>query len=417
MTLAQQLKVFYDGKMASSDAFYFGVTPAVLKKAGVNTLPLAFTQADFKRSAKGKHNIPRRVLKNLNSDLETALFAFGSGDRIGILTGDIDGDGKPLLVGIQTAVQMDADKVNAIRSVYGLDNPGPWLQNQIKAGKELVLLDKEKANAFLQTYGAYSASVGDGIRSTGESVAQNGAEVKTKFSLKTPAEETDKLLALHNKDEDSQGRELTEAQREYFKDSKVVDGEGRLLTLYHGTGTEFTVFAIYGIGDGTEATPLYASGGRTAYADYKAFMDAGKRFDYGTDRNRRALNRWFKDRRSKERSSNGGIPDAQGRQPANGHDRVSTIQGEGNGRGSAGYGQQTGGEVNNRYSLKGTEESRELSRLKKETEALKERVSYWKGQTKESTAATTDKKSIEKKARQIVKDYGAQVDTAEIGRP
>ena len=47
------------------------------------------------------------------------------------------------------------------------------------------------------------ASVGDGIRSTGESVTQNGAEVKTKFSLKTPVEETDKLLALHNKDENS----------------------------------------------------------------------------------------------------------------------------------------------------------------------------------------------------------------------
>ena len=31
MTLAQQLKMFYDGKMASSDAFYFGVTPAVLE--------------------------------------------------------------------------------------------------------------------------------------------------------------------------------------------------------------------------------------------------------------------------------------------------------------------------------------------------------------------------------------------------
>ena len=30
-------------------------------------------------------------------------------------------------------------------------------------------------------------------------LTQNGAEVKTKFSLKTPVEETDKLLALHNK--------------------------------------------------------------------------------------------------------------------------------------------------------------------------------------------------------------------------
>ena len=246
---------------------------------------------------------------------------------------------------------------------------------------------------------------------------QTGGEVNTRFSLKAPVEETDKLLALHNKDEDSQGRELTEAQREYFKDSKVVDGEGRLLTLYHGTGTEFTVFAIYGIGDGTEATPLYASGGKTAAADYQAFMKSREEFWHGTDRSTEAFNRLFKTLRREFWKINGNLPDAQRRSTENGHDRVSAERAGNDGRKSAGHGQQTGGEVNNRYSLKGTEESRELSRLKKETEALKERVSYWKGQTKESTAVTTDKKSIEKKARQIVKDYGAQVDTAEIGRP
>lgn len=198
MTLAQQLKMFYDGKMASSDAFYFGETPAALNIAGLDALPLAFTVSDFRKSSKGKHNVPRRVWKNLHSSLETALFSFRQGDRIGIMTGDIDGDGKPLLVGIERNVSMDRTPVNAIRSVYGLDNPGPWLQNQIKAGKELVLLDREKANAFLQTYGAYSASVGDGIRSMGESVTQNGTEVKTKFSLKAPVEETKNLIALHN---------------------------------------------------------------------------------------------------------------------------------------------------------------------------------------------------------------------------
>ena len=202
MTLAQQLKAFYDGKMASSDAFYFGETPDTLNIAGLDALPLAFTQADFKKTTKGKHNVPRRVLKNLSKDLETAILAFGSGDRVGVLTGDIDGDGKPLLVGIQSAVQMDADKVNAIRSAYGLDNPGAWLENQIKSGKTFTLLDEKRANTFLypygylalrkegissiqsanadfQTYGAYSASVGDGIRSTGESVPQNGAEVNS----------------------------------------------------------------------------------------------------------------------------------------------------------------------------------------------------------------------------------------------
>ena len=203
MTLAQQLKMFYDGKMADSDAFYFGETPDTLNIVGLDAHPLAFTVSDFRKSSKEKHNVPRRVWKNLHSSLENALFSFRQGDRIGIMTNDIDGDGKPLLVGIERNVSMDRTPVNAIRSVYGLDNPGPWLRNQIKSGKEFVILNKEKANTFLQTYGAYLASVGDGIRFMDESIAQNGGEVKTKFSLKSSVEETKDLLAIHNKDESS----------------------------------------------------------------------------------------------------------------------------------------------------------------------------------------------------------------------
>lgn len=41
---------------------------------------------------------------------------------------------------------------------------------------------------------------------------------------------------------DSDGRELTEAQQKFFSGSKAVDNEGRLLVLYHGTGSKFTVF-------------------------------------------------------------------------------------------------------------------------------------------------------------------------------
>lgn len=198
MTLAEQLKMFYDGKMASSDAFYFGETPNTLNIAGLDVLPLAFTVSDFRKSSKEKHNVPRRVWKNLHSSLETALFSFRQGDRIGIMTGDIDGDGKPLLVGIERNVKMNNTYVNAIRSAYGLDNPGPWLQNQIKAGKEFVLLNKEKASAFLHTYDAYLASEGDSIRFMDESITENGADVNTKFSLKSPVEETKDLVALHN---------------------------------------------------------------------------------------------------------------------------------------------------------------------------------------------------------------------------
>lgn len=202
MTLAQQLKMFYDGKMASSDAFYFGETPAVLEKSGFDALPLAMTIGDFRKSTQKKHNIPRRVLKNLMGNLASPLFSFGSGGRAGIVLNDIDGDGYTLLAALERGTDMDRKPVNVINSLYGLEHPAEWIKNQIDSGNEFALYDEKRANAFLQTYG-YMASVGDGIRSTGESVTQNGAEVKTKFSLKTPVEETDKLLALHNKDENS----------------------------------------------------------------------------------------------------------------------------------------------------------------------------------------------------------------------
>ena len=47
---------------------------------------------------------------------------------------------------------------------------------------------------------------------------------------------------------DSDGRELTVQQQEYFKDSKVRDEDGRLKVMYHGTNADkpFTVFDTYG---------------------------------------------------------------------------------------------------------------------------------------------------------------------------
>ena len=55
-----------------------------------------------------------------------------------------------------------------------------------------------------------------------------------------PAEETGKSYSVR---QDSEGRELTQEQREFFKDSKAVDEEGNLKVLYHGTiSAGFTEF-------------------------------------------------------------------------------------------------------------------------------------------------------------------------------
>lgn len=55
----------------------------------------------------------------------------------------------------------------------------------------------------------------------------------------TPTENPDIRFSMRV---DSEGRELSEAQQEFFKDSKVRDDEGRLLTVYHGSDKEFFVF-------------------------------------------------------------------------------------------------------------------------------------------------------------------------------
>lgn len=73
-----------------------------------------------------------------------------------------------------------------------------------------------------------------------------------------------------------------------------------------------------------------------------------------------------------------------------------------------------GENVNENFSLKGTENAQELAALKRENETLKERVEYWKGQTKRSKDVTTDKKSVRKTADTLVKDYGAEISGSEI---
>lgn len=65
-------------------------------------------------------------------------------------------------------------------------------------------------------------------------------------------------------------------------------------------------------------------------------------------------------------------------------------------------------------SLKGTENAQEIAALKRENESLKERVEYWKGQTRRSQGATTDRKAVRKAADALVKDYGAEISGSDI---
>ena len=74
----------------------------------------------------------------------------------------------------------------------------------------------------------------------------------------------------------------------------------------------------------------------------------------------------------------------------------------------------TGENVGGDYSLKGTENAQEIAALKRENEALRQRVDYWKGQTRRSDGVRTDSKSVEKAAKELTRRYGAEIDSGEI---
>ncbi|MEG1872695.1 MAG: hypothetical protein RR194_01490, partial [Ruthenibacterium sp.] len=70
-----------------------------------------------------------------------------------------------------------------------------------------------------------------------------------------------------------------------------------------------------------------------------------------------------------------------------------------------------------RRSLKGSENiAREMLSLEKENAMLRERVDYWRDQTRRTKRVTTDKKSVQRAARELITNYGADVEAVEVSR-
>lgn len=228
MSLQDQIKAYHNGKLQSSDAFYFGEAPKTLNKIGI-TRPLAMSQTDYAKSAKYKHNTKRRNFLAVSSNLASPMFSFSIDGKHGIVVDDYDGDGNKLLIAIHENKISGHDNVDAIKSIYGIQNPAEWLNNQIKSGATFTLFDEKRANTFLHSYG-YSASLKEGIHSTEDNVTQQ-------------AENVNGIL------KSSRNQTKTENFKRWFGDwqndpqnaSKVVNADGTPKRLYRYTNLEDTV--------------------------------------------------------------------------------------------------------------------------------------------------------------------------------
>lgn len=115
-------------------------------------------------------------------------------------------------------------------------------------------------------------------------------------SNETPTADSDIRFALP--DTDSTGASLSQEQRAFFKDSKVVDGKGRLLKVYHGTPNgNFTVFntssgAYFTENEAYARRYMQAHSSPTAQL-IEAYLNIVKPFDTRQEAERRIFEREF----------------------------------------------------------------------------------------------------------------------------
>ena len=161
--------------------------------------------------------------------------------------------------------------------------------------------------------GRYNRSKIDNIRFEGQEF-RNGrapgiAEVKNMIPVS--AEYKNELDSTFVRDrgiqfslKDNQGRELTKEQQNYFKDSKVKDSKGNLLTMYHGTprggitqfnsGTYFTENKEYAdVYQSPNASSISVKQGEITPKTYEVYLNIKKPFDTRNKKERDIFNKEY----------------------------------------------------------------------------------------------------------------------------
>lgn len=275
------------------------------------------------------------------------------------------------------------------------------------------------------------------------------------------------------KSTDSRGRELTAEQLEYFRDSKAVDSKGRLMVLYHGTRDfDITIFRT-GPTDGSNSVGLYlsdnpdvarmfATGGTSIPVSERTLSTSGD--DGARQRGERPVYRlyanvtnplianavtsddslgfqtwtqhFFYDIPTPQEMRDAGFSEKSvtTEQIAvfareNGYDGV-IVQDLKEGYGIPGtdvivFSPEQVKYADNptpttapdiRYSLReqGALRAADIQALYEENQLLRDRVEYWKGQTRRTKRVTTDKKAVEQAARDLIRSYGSELAVDDI---
>ena len=268
MKYADQVSRIEGKRMKSSDSLFIGTPDRKLQSVGLSSAPFAMNQSDYRKSRRtegnnphySSHGVDKKFFDDIHKHLATAPMVIDNGDKMTIITDqpmkDRNGKQSYIIVGVQKDSNMDGDTVNIIRSVYPFDDIGERL-NRSKENGTLKVIDKRKADEMFATInGIQSSAASNNIDFYGKSISHGGGNVKGDGKISelgteeiTPESRFESGVGRKfSVSEDTEGRTLSDAQKEYFKKTKVVDENGNLKVVYHGSPAEFNEFSLAYLG-------------------------------------------------------------------------------------------------------------------------------------------------------------------------
>lgn len=214
--------LYGDDKKINIDGFFFQIQPNDFQHA-YNEHHTAKKDGDLDMSV---DDMVYAMSHFNNGKVEFIEKAGGNGTRIGITLKDKGG----YTLGVFIIAKKDG--ALSLKSMWRMTEEG--LNNYLEELKKNPYVKRDPDTTEDEspaTVHSRTSSTDNIADSTRKSNTQDVVEEKKSFSLDVPVN-------------DSEGRKLTKGQQEYFKDSKVLDENGNLLRVYHGSMADFTIFDI-----------------------------------------------------------------------------------------------------------------------------------------------------------------------------
>ena len=248
---AEQFADYKAGKMRPTDLFYLNNTSEYLQAAGLANEPIVMAQSVVTKAQRKAtvdihgHELSDDVILKLPEMIEKPVLLLKS-DTVPnssvVVTAVSDSSGNPVVVALHLSRNNGFDVVTRIASLYGKENSRNFIADQLIRGN-LIGYSKKEANRLLHRDGLQLPRRNTAVDFDIISVAQDTDAVNN-YSMQNSAEDANgKHPLMDIPAMDSTGRELSAEQREYFFGSKVVDAEGRLKPVYHGSPAVFTEFS------------------------------------------------------------------------------------------------------------------------------------------------------------------------------